>query len=116
MRDKPDLVLRRLDSIDALLDRHDQRFDSMEALLRSHADLLTQLIASDGVANERISEIQTDLALINEGQAQRDRVLESPALRSLEQETELREIRRVRQRLPARSRTTRTHDPTLWRD
>ena len=117
MPDKLDLTLRQLDSIDALLERqaqrfdsvemrldsgetrlqrHDQGFDSGETRLRSHGDLLTQLIASVGVANEKVSEVQADLALIKEGQARQDRILKSLALRSLEQETELREIKRVR--------------------
>ena len=87
---------QRLDSIETRLQRHDKRFDSVEALLRSHGDLLTQLIAIVGVANEKVSEVQADLALIKEGQARQDRILESLAIRSLEQETELREIKRVR--------------------
>ncbi len=60
MPDKLGLALRQPDSIDALLERQAQRFDSVkmrldsiETRLRSQGDLLTRLIASVGVANEK---------------------------------------------------------------
>lgn len=75
MDDKVDLILKRLISIDNTLNQQ--------------GDMLTQLISIVAATNQKIDGIQS-------GQIRQDKILESLALRSLEQETEIRDIKRVK--------------------
>ncbi|WP_067931245.1 hypothetical protein [Alicyclobacillus kakegawensis] len=82
MDDKLDLILQKLESI--------------EAMQKQHGDMIAQLIGVVASTNQKVSDLQSDIAVLKDGQVRQDKILESLALRSLEQETELRELKRAK--------------------
>lgn len=100
---KLDLILKelgningRLDGIDQRLDGIDHRLDGIDQRLDSHEGLITQLIGVVKSTNEKVTVMQEELAELKEGQSRQDRILESLALHSLEQETIIRELKRIK--------------------
>ncbi|WP_019635600.1 hypothetical protein [Paenibacillus fonticola] len=100
---KLDLILKelgningRLDGIDQRLDGIDHRFNGIDQRLDSHEGLITQLISVVKSTNEKVTVIQEELLELKEGQSRQDRILESLALHSLEQETIIRELKRIK--------------------
>ncbi|WP_234404850.1 hypothetical protein [Paenibacillus bouchesdurhonensis] len=91
-----DGIDKRLDGIDKRLDGIDKRLDGIDQRLDSHEGLITQLIGVVKSTNEKVTVMQEDLAELKEGQGRQDRILESLALHSLEQETIIRELKRIK--------------------
>lgn len=63
---------------------------------RQQGDLLIQLIGFVKSTNEKVTEIQYEVSAIVKIQEKQHKILETLALRSLEQETEIREIKRIK--------------------
>ncbi|RRJ67399.1 hypothetical protein EHV15_04635 [Paenibacillus oralis] len=98
----------RLDAIDKRFDAIDNRLDSMDKRLDQQEGLLTQLIGVVKSTNEKVTVLQQDMeeikgtvsgmkVAIDEQRTvnhRQDRIMESLAMRSLEQETRLRELQR----------------------
>lgn len=82
MSDKLDLILERLDRI--------------ETEQKQQGDILVQLIGIVKATNEKVSDIKDAVSSLAKSQEKQDRILETLALRSLEQETEIREIKRIK--------------------
>ncbi|MCL6576903.1 hypothetical protein [Kyrpidia sp.] len=96
MPDKLDLILQKLDSIESKVSMMDERLLHVESIQKQHGDMITQLIGIVESTNQKVSDMQTDISALIEGQKRQDKIIESLALRSLEQETELREIKRAK--------------------
>ncbi|MEK4008366.1 hypothetical protein [Paenibacillus sp. FSL H3-0333] len=73
-----------------------QSFDQQDKRLERIEDMLTSLIKIVGATNSKVDQISTDITSVKEGQVRQDRILESLAMRSLEQESELRELKRFK--------------------
>ncbi|GAX88772.1 hypothetical protein [Effusibacillus lacus] len=82
MSDKLDLILERLDRI--------------ETEQKQQGDILIQLIGTVKATNEKVSDIKDAVSSLAKIQEKQDKILESLALRSLEQESEIREIKRIK--------------------
>lgn len=87
--DKLDLILSELKNIKSEQERH--------------GDLLHQLIKTVGASNTKlestesnVQKLHAELSSLKQGQERQDKILESLAMRSLEQETELRDLKRVK--------------------
>ncbi|MEK4513100.1 hypothetical protein [Paenibacillus sp. FSL K6-2524] len=100
---KLDLILGEIGKIENELSSINKRLDS-------HEDLITQLIGVVKATNEMITVIQTDVSVLKKdvsvlkddvtesksGQNRQDRILETLALHSLEQEAIIRELKRIK--------------------
>ncbi|PWA12061.1 hypothetical protein DCC39_07970 [Pueribacillus theae] len=87
--DKLDLILSELKNIKSEQERH--------------SDLLHQLIKTVGATNTKLESTESnvhrlhdELSSLKQGQERQDKILESLAMRSLEQETELRDLKRIK--------------------
>jgi hypothetical protein len=69
---------------------------SIKASQLQQGDMLAQLISIVGSTNQKVTGMQADIVELKEGQTRQDKILESLALRSLEQETDLRELKRAK--------------------
>lgn len=111
--DKLDLILEKLESMDTRLDSMDTRLDSLEQFNQvfqvklDALDELKQVVYAlrhgqeetnaklDGLTLD-VARVQVDVVTLKESQDRQNKILESLALRSLEQETDLRELKRVK--------------------
>lgn len=85
MESKLDLILQKLDVLDevkeivtSLRERHEVTNAKLDALSMS------------------LHEITGEVTSLKQGQERQDKILESLALRSLEQETDLRDLKRIK--------------------
>lgn len=94
--DKLDLILKKLDD-------HDKLFNTLDSALKQQGDMLTQLISIVASTNQKVSDMQSQINLIDErterfdaAQARQERILEKLSARSLEQETDIENLKRVK--------------------
>lgn len=81
--------LNDLDHIKSQLNEHTQLFHAIR-------DRQEETDAKLDALSMTVNYIQGDLTSLKEGQERQDRILESLSLRSLEQETEIRELKRIK--------------------
>jgi hypothetical protein len=89
MDDKLDLILQKLVAIESVQKQQGN-------MLTQQGDMLTQLISIVASTNQKVSDLQSDISSLKEGQLRQDKILESLAMRSLEQETDIRDLKRIK--------------------
>lgn len=111
--DKLDVILKEIESLkmhmvtrDDIADmvRKDDLADfvrkddisELHQITRALRDGQEELKAQMDSLTATVIHIQGDIAELKDGQLRQDKILESLALRSLEQETEIREIKRIK--------------------
>lgn len=82
--DKLDLILSKLDKVDDRLSKVENRLDKLEEKI----DKLEALTLD-------VHKIYGMMTSFKESQDRQDKILEALALRSLEQETDIRELKRI---------------------
>lgn len=88
MTDKLDLILKKLGKLDELTDIVYSLRDGQEEL-KAQFDSLTITVAK---VQGDITKMQGDITAIKEGQQRHEKILQALALRSIEQETQIREF------------------------
>lgn len=103
MSDKLDLILSELKSIKDNVAELNQRMSNMETKLQQHEDLLVQLIGIVKNTNEKITETQKEISALKDGQEamlhiqkEQQKILERLSIRSIAQEADIAELRRIK--------------------
>jgi hypothetical protein len=86
MNEKLDIILQKLESIESAQKQHSD-------LLQQQGDMITQLIGIVASTNQKVTTIESDMTAIKGGQFHQERILETLALRSMDQEGEIRHLK-----------------------
>ncbi|RIV26717.1 hypothetical protein D2Q93_04150 [Alicyclobacillaceae bacterium I2511] len=96
MSDKLDLILQKLDGLGSRISSIETDITSINATQQQQGNLLTQLIDIVGSTNEKVSRFESKLDAVQVEQDRQGKVLQSLAFRSLEQESEIRQIKQAK--------------------
>ncbi|HEY0829148.1 MAG TPA: hypothetical protein VGE40_13700 [Bacilli bacterium] len=86
----------KVDHIQSRVDLMENRFDQMQPYLVQNEQMTTQLIKMVSSNITKLDDIAVDVKNLSEDYERHDKILESLSMRSMEQETEIRGIRRIR--------------------
>ena len=87
---------KKLDLIIGELHKLNGKVDQMQSHLVQNEQMTTQLIKMVSTNNAKLDDIAIDVRKLRDDYERHDRVLESLSMRSMEQETQIREIRRYK--------------------
>lgn len=96
MKDKVDLILESIGELHqltrAILDRQEETDAKVEALTMD----VHQIKGDVAKLKEDVATLKSDVGLLKEGQQRHEKILETLALRSIEQETTIRQMKQVK--------------------
>lgn len=93
---KLDLIVEQLSGITKRLDSHEDRITQLIGIVRSTNEKITVIQADISVLKQDVSVLKEDMAELKTGQNRQERILETLPLHSLEQETIIRELKRIK--------------------
>jgi hypothetical protein len=100
---KIDLILNKLESMDKRFEGMDKHFEDMDKRSNRNEEMMSTLIQIVGTTNSKVEELQADVSLllnnqktIMQLQQDQQKILERLSIRSISQEADIAEIRRIK--------------------
>jgi chromosome segregation ATPase len=89
-------ILAELQDLNQKYNNLDKQANSLDKKVESHGELLHQLIKIVGTTNSHLEELSEGISNVRETQLEHEKILERLSLRSISQEADIAELRRIK--------------------